>query len=212
VVSTGAAGCASGRAVAVAAHADWIHDAVDHLDPPACRSGDGRCGAGCRLGDADCPCRGGDGACELCDGVDPDCAGACGADGQCAGDCVAPDADCRVLGEGAACTDDVQCASSICHRGACREPCAPDRTGCPPWARCATGPDEGVCLPSVGIGVQGGCAAAYPGDPRPSLGLLSLASLASLVWLLAPARPRRRGALPLSRSEIPHKETKGDPQ
>ncbi|HTE56743.1 MAG TPA: trypsin-like serine protease [Kofleriaceae bacterium] len=193
VVSTGAAGCATARAVAVAAHAAWIQDAVAYLDPPACRAGDGRCGAGCRLGDPDCPCTASDGACHLCDGVDPDCATTCAADGACVDACLAPDPDCRAQEEGAACTDGIECASSICLRGTCREPCAPATgAGCPPWASCvATDGDLGACLPTQGVGVRGGCgvARATRSTGAPTALLLSLLALVAARRRAALARP-----------------------
>jgi hypothetical protein len=198
VVSTGAAGCASARAVAVAAHLDWIADAVAFVDPVECRGGDGLCGPACPRGDADCACVEGDGACRLCAGVDLDCSAGCESDGACVTSCLAPDPDCRTQEEGAACERDVECASSICFDRVCRDPCAPaSGAGCPPWLAClavgapgAAGADAGpggepagVCVPPRGPIVQGGCAAAGRGAAAPPL-------LALLLWFLAAARRR----------------------
>lgn len=196
VVSTGAAGCASARAVAVSAHLDWIRDAVRFLDPVECRGGDGLCGAGCPHGDLDCACDDGDGECRLCSGVDLDCSPGCESDGRCETTCLAPDPDCRAHEAGAACERDVECESSICFEGACRAPCAPSTgAGCPPWDVClATGPDDpgasgGVCVPPRGPAVLGGCAAASPGGgPGAALLLLLLLAAASR----RPSTPRER--------------------
>ena len=151
------------------------------------------CGAGCRLGDPDCPCTASDGACHLCDGVDPDCATTCAADGACVDACLAPDPDCRAQEEGAACTDGIECASSICLRGTCREPCAPATgAGCPPWASCvATDGDLGACLPTQGVGVRGGCgvARATRSTGAPTALLLSLLALVAARRRAALARP-----------------------
>ncbi len=169
VVSTGAAGCASARAVAVAPHRDWIADAVDSLDPLACRTGDGECGGDCKVGDGDCDCVEGDGACRLCAGADPDCSPACEADGACATTCLAPDPDCRTVMEGSACERDAECASAVCFEAVCRAPCEVSTgAGCPPWAACvpldaAAGADDaeaGVCLPHEDAALLGGCAAS----------------------------------------------------
>jgi hypothetical protein len=161
VVSTGAAGCGSARAVAVAPHAEWIQQAMDFLDPPTCRAGDGVCGVDCRLGDLDCACDDDDGACRLCAGTDRDCSGSCDADGVCATACLAPDPDCGTSQEGAACERDVECASSVCSDAVCRQPCmASTGDGCPPWAACIAAADVGVCVPYEDQPVVGGCGAA----------------------------------------------------
>jgi len=209
VVSTGAAGCGSARAVATAPHAQWIRQAMAFLDPPACRAGDGVCGGECRLGDPDCACDDDDGVCRLCAGTDRDCSGSCEADGVCATACLAPDPDCRTSQEGAACERDVECASSVCAGGVCRQPCAASTgAGCPPWAECvgaAAGADtdaaadtvaasadtatdaSGVCIPYDDTPVVGGCGAAPAAPPSTSAG-------AALVALLsAVAVARRRG-------------------
>jgi len=179
VVSTGAAGCGSARAVAAAPHAAWIREAMIHLDPPACRVGDGVCGQDCRLGDLDCACVD-DGACRLCAGTDRDCSGSCETDGACVTACLAPDPDCRTSQEGAACERDVECASSACADGVCREPCmAATGHGCPPWAGCvAAGSDDsggGVCIPFEDEPVLGGCGAAPPSGGAAALALTLLA-------------------------------------
>jgi hypothetical protein len=185
VVSTGAAGCGSARAVAAAPHEAWIGEAMAFLDPPACRAGDGVCGEGCRLGDLDCPCNDDDGVCRLCASSDRDCSGACGADGVCTTACVAPDPDCRTSEEGALCERDVECASSACAEGVCREPCTVSTgAGCPPWAECqpvdgdshATG---GVCIPYTDDPVLGGCEAAPTSGAPTALALLLSAVLAT---------------------------------
>ena len=162
VVSTGDPVCASARAVAVAPHAPWIGAAMEYLDPPDCRSGDGVCGADCRIGDLDCECVG-DGLCRLCAGSDRDCVVSCESDGFCATACLAPDPDCRTLQEGAACVVDAECASSVCAEGVCRKPCAAATgAGCPPWAECVPSDSAPVCIPYGNQEVVGGCAATPP--------------------------------------------------
>ena len=205
VVSTGAAGCASARAVAVASHAGWIDDAVAFLDPIECRA-DGTCGSDCRLGDADCDCVSDDGACRLCAGTDLDCSGSCESDDRCVTNCLAPDPDCRTLQEGARCERDVECASSICFRQECREPCtASTGAGCAPWASCLgfdgdgdgdgkAGDADGVCIPYNDAVVLGGCAAA-PAHAGATAGLAHASASAALALLLsAVLAVRRRSA------------------
>jgi hypothetical protein len=188
VVSTGAAGCSSGRAIAVAGYREWLDEAIFHLDPLACRTGDGICGADCRLGDADCPCESGNGICQLCAGVDGDCSLQCDADGVCVTDCVAPDPDCRTLQEGADCALDVECASSLCVDGACREPCEAG-AGCPPWAGCVASVDRSACVPYPPTRVLGGCTSTSPsGHWLSLLSLLSLAAAAAIRRRLAAQR------------------------
>ncbi len=188
VVSTGAAACSSARAVAVAAHGDWIADAVQSLDPLACRTGDGECGGDCAVGDGDCECVEGDGACRLCAGADPDCSPSCEADGSCATTCLAPDPDCRTTAEGSACERDVECASALCFEATCRAPCeVATGAGCPPWAACVpldpAGDDAeaGVCLPYEDAALVGGCAAGRAGRPRShDVSAVALALVAAL--------------------------------
>jgi Trypsin len=195
VVSTGDAGCSTARAVAVAAHADWIGEAIEYLDPSACRSGDGVCGEDCRLGDTDCPCVDDDGACRLCAGSDPEC-GRCASDGVCTDSCLAPDPDCRTLDEGAVCERDIECASSVCAEGACRVACTVDSgTECPPWAECVATGDEGdgVCIPYSDAQLIGSCGAAPSGGG-------AAAELAPLILALAVAgRAMARGAVKCDR-------------
>ncbi len=199
VVSTGAAGCASGRAIAVAEHREWLDEAIVHLDPPECRTGDGVCGGDCRIGDGDCPCESGDAACRLCAGVDDDCSLQCDADGACVTSCVAPDPDCRTLEEGADCAEDVECASSLCVDGACREPCEEATgVGCPPWAGCvASAYDEpGACVPYPPATVLGGCSAAPPDPSGLFLSLLTAFSIAAAARRRPPnSAARKQGAM-----------------
>lgn len=179
VVSTGAVGCATASAVAVAPHAAWIREAAELLDPLECRTGDGRCGDSCRIGDGDCPCVDGDGSCQVCDGVDGDCSAFCAGDGLCAADCLAPDPDCRTRAEGATCERDIECASSLCWEGVCRESCAASSgAGCPPWQVCTAAEEDaqGVCLPPEDAHALGGCGAVGPrGDITLALALLAAA-------------------------------------
>jgi hypothetical protein len=184
VVSSGDVGCASARAVAVAPHAPWLGAAMEFLDPPACRSGDGVCGEDCRLGDLDCACIDDDGVCRLCAGSDQDCARSCERDGFCATTCLAPDPDCRTVQEGATCAVDAECASSVCSDGACRKPCtASTGAGCPPWAECAPsgGDTAAVCIPYGNEKVLGGCGAAPPTTSAAAALVLSLSAVV-LAW------------------------------
>jgi hypothetical protein len=179
VVSTGSIGCATARAVAVAAHVEWIREAMEFLDPLECQTGDGRCGNGCAIGDGDCPCVDDDQTCQVCAGVDVDCSASCSGDGLCVTECIAPDPDCRTLAEGAACERDIECASSLCWEGVCRESCAVSRGGgCPPWQVCAAAGEaaQEICLPPVGPYVMGSCRAARSGADGASALVLLLAA------------------------------------
>ena len=184
VVSTGSVGCVDARAVAIAPHAAWLADAIELVDPAACRSGDGACGTSCVIGDRDCACNDDDGTCSLCAGVDLDCASSCEADGVCATACVAPDPDCGAREVGSTCERDVECASAVCFAGVCRTACeATTGDGCAPWDEClprtrASGETVTVCMPP--LAVSGGCATSAP------TGALLALALALFAW----ARPR----------------------